>query len=110
MSQKLNIFILTLSTGEEVVANVKDHTETINGEERKVCYNMIYPFVLTRSGPIKKDKLDVIFTPWKVFSSDTSYLIGFDQVINMCTPLPDIINQYTKACDAFIQGLAELSK
>ena len=110
MNQKLNILILTLSTGEEVIANVKDHIETIDGEERKVCYNIIYPFVLTRSGPIRKGNIDVIFTPWKIFSGDTSYLVGFDQIVNMCAPLPDIINQYTRACDSFIKGLAEISK
>ena len=56
MNEQLNILILTLPTGEEVIANVKDHMETIDGEERKVCYNIIYPFVLTRSGPIKSEK------------------------------------------------------
>ena len=41
MTEQLNILILTLPTGEEVIANVKDHIETINDEERKVCYNII---------------------------------------------------------------------
>ena len=50
MSDKLNILILTLKTVEEVVSNVKDHIETVDGVERKVCYNIIYPFILTRSG------------------------------------------------------------
>ena len=53
MTEQLNILILTLPTGEEVIANVKDHIETINEQERKVCYNIIYPFVLTKSGPMK---------------------------------------------------------
>ena len=35
MSDKLNILILTLKTGEEVVSNVKDHIETVDGVERK---------------------------------------------------------------------------
>ena len=110
MSQKLNIFILTLSTGEEVVANVKDHSETINGEERKVCYNMIYPFILTRSGPIQDKQVGMLLTPWKIFSCDTSFLIGFDQVINMCTPLPSVIEQYKQACDQFIKVMSEIQK
>ena len=41
MTEQLNILILTLPTGEEVIANVKDHTENIDGEERKVCYNIV---------------------------------------------------------------------
>ena len=105
MSDKLNILILTLKTGEEVVSNVKDHIETVDGVERKVCYNMIYPFVLTRSGPLQDKQVGMLLTPWKIFSCDTSFLIGFDQVINMCAPLPSVIEQYKGACDQFIQTL-----
>ena len=107
MNQKLNILILTLSTGEEVIANVKDHIETIDGEERKVCYNIIYPFVLTRSGPIKSEKVGLIFTPWKIFSADTSFLIGYDKIINMCAPLDSLTDEYKKAVDGLLKTLAE---
>ena len=110
MNEQLNILILTLPTGEEVIANVKDHTETIGGEERKVCYNIVYPFVLTRSGPIKSEKVGLIFTPWKIFSADTSFLIGYDKILNMCAPLPDVIVQYKNTVDAYIKTLAGVLK
>tara|TARA_B100001989_G_C24350627_1_gene369471 strand:- start:347 stop:679 length:333 start_codon:yes stop_codon:yes gene_type:complete len=110
MNDKLNILILTLTTGEELITNLKDYTETVDGVEKKVCYNMLYPFTLTRSGPIKNQQVGVIFTPWKFFSSDTSFLIGFDKIINMCTPMPTVVEQYTKACDSFIQSMAESLK
>jgi len=106
MNEQLNILILTLPTGEEVIANVKDHTETIDGEERKLCYNMIYPFVLTKSGPMKNNQVGLIFTPWKIFSADTSFLIGYDKVLNMCAPLPGVIDQYKDTVDSFIKTLA----
>ena len=106
MTEQLNILILTLPTGEEVIANVKDHTETIDGEERKLCYNMIYPFVLTKSGPMKNNQVGLIFTPWKIFSADTSFLIGYDKVLNMCAPLPGVIDQYKDTVDSFIKTLA----
>ena len=107
MSEQLNILILTLTTGEEVIANVQDHVENINGEERRICYNMIYPFVISKSGPLQKDRIDIVFRPWKIFSCDTSFLIGFDNVVNMCSPFPDVTNQYKRACDQFIKNLAE---
>ncbi len=110
MDDKLNILILTLTTGEELITNLKDHIETVDGVEKRVCYNMIYPFTLTRSGPIKNQQVGVIFTPWKFFSSDTSFLIGFDKIINMCTPMPTVVEQYTKACDSFIKSMAESLK
>ena len=104
---ELNILILTLSTGEEVICNLKDHVEEVNGTDQKVCYNMVYPFTLTREGPIKNQQVGVIFTPWKFFSSDTSFLIGYDKIINMCTPLPNITEEYKKAVDAYIKTLVE---
>ena len=106
MTEQLNILILTLPTGEEVIANVKDHTETVDGEERKLCYNIIYPFVLTKSGPMKNNQVGLIFTPWKIFSADTSFLIGYDKVLNMCAPLPGVIDQYKDTVDSFIKTLA----
>ena len=106
MDQQLNILILTLPTGEEVIANVKDHIETVNDEERKVCYNIIYPFVLTKSGPMKNNQVGLIFTPWKIFSADTSFLIGYDKVLNMCAPLPGVVDQYKDTVDSFIKTLA----
>ena len=96
MEDNLNITLVTLATGDELITNVKDHIEKRDGVDQKVCYNMVYPFVLTRSGPIKEERVGVIFTPWKFFSSDTSFLIGFDQVINVCTPLQNIIEEYKK--------------
>ena len=106
MTEQLNILILTLPTGEEVIANVKDHTETIDGEERKLCYNIIYPFVLTKSGPMKNNQVGLIFTPWKIFSADTSFLIGYDKILNMCAPLPGVVDQYKDTVDSFIKTLA----
>ena len=110
MDDKLNILILTLTTGEEVIANLKDHVETIDGVDKNVCYNMVYPFTLTRQGPIQNQQVGVMFTPWKFFSSDTSFLIGYDKILNMCTPLPNITEEYKRAVDAFLKSLAEQQK
>ena len=107
MNDNLNILILTLSTGEEVIANLKDHTEKVDGVDKQVCYNMVYPFTLTRSGPIENQKVGVMFTPWKFFSSDTSFLIGYDKILNMCTPLPSVVEQYKKAVDELLKNMAQ---
>ena len=48
----------------------------------------------------------LIFTPWKIFSSDTSFLIGYDKVLNMCAPLPGVVDQYKDTVDAYIKTLA----
>ena len=107
MNDNLNILILTLSTGEEVIANLKDHTEKVDGVDKQVCYNMVYHFTLTRSGPIENQKVGVMFTPWKFFSSDTSFLIGYDKILNMCTPLPNVVEQYKKAVDELLKSMAQ---
>ena len=111
MDDKLNILILTLVSGEEVITNVKDHIEKRDGVDVQVCYNMIYPFTLTKTGniePVINQQVSMLFTPWKLFSTDTSFLIGYDKVINMCTPLPDVIEQYKHAVDAQIKNMAKL--
>ena len=104
---ELKIVILTLVSGEEVICNLKDHIEQVDGKDTKVCYNMTYPFVLSRSGPIQNQQVGVTFTPWKFFSIDTSFLVGYDKIINMCSPLPNVIEQYKQAVDAQIRSMAE---
>ena len=108
--EKLNILILTLVSGEEVICNLKDHIEQVDGKDTKVCYNMTYPFTLSRSGPIENGRVGVMFTPWKFFSCDTSFLVGYDKIINMCSPLPNVSEQYKQAVDAQIRSMAETLK
>ena len=64
---------------------------------------MTYPFVLSRSGPIQNQQVGVTFIPWKFFSIDTSFLVGYDKIINMCSPLPNVIEQY-KSKSKFIRS------
>jgi|TARA_B100000035_G_scaffold58600_1_gene46857 hypothetical protein len=108
MEQKLNILLLTLSSGEELIANVKDHIEEINGVQQKVCYNLVYPFTIRSTGQIDVNQLGVSYNPWKKFSSDNAFLIGFDGIINMCTPLPSIVEGYKKAVDEYIKSYVEV--
>ena len=105
--EQLNILILTLETGEEVIANLKDHIEVVDGVERKICYNMIYHFKLEEIGASQNNEVGVAFKPWKKFSCDTSFLISYDKVLNMCAPLPNLTEEYKKAVDALLQTLAE---
>jgi hypothetical protein len=107
MEDNLNITLVTLATGDELITNVKDHIEKRDGVEKKVCYNMVYPFVLTNQGPVKDGQVGVVLRPWKIFSSDVSFLIGYDQIINMCTPQKNILEQYKQAVDGMIEANAD---
>ena len=102
---ELNIVILTLVSGEEVIANLKDYVQEKDGVEQQVCYNMVYPFTISRKGEASSSL--VVFSPWKYFSKDNSFLIGYDKIINVCAPLPNIIEEYKKVVDTFIRTLAE---
>ena len=108
MEQKLNILLLTLSSGEELIANVKDHIEEINGVQQKVCYNLVYPFTIRSTGQIDVNQLGVTYKPWKRFSSDNSFLVGFDSIVNMCAPLPSIHEGYKRAVDDYIKSYVEV--
>ena len=109
MSTELNIVILTLATGEELIANLKKHVEEVNGEQVEVCYKLVYPFVMhetEREGDVQK----VTFMPWKKYSSDNQFLIGYNYVMNMCSPLPNVLNSYKDSVNKYIQTLSERAK
>ena len=110
MEQQLNILLLTLVTGEELIANVKDHIEEVNGVQQKVCYNLVYPFTMKSSGQIDVNQLGVTYKPWKRFSSDNAFLVGFDSIVNMCTPLPSVHEGYKRAVDDYIKSYVEVMK
>ena len=107
MNDKLNILILTLVSGEEVIANLKDHFEEVNGVKQKVCYNLVYPFTVEEIGTELNNEIGLAFKPWKKLSCDTSFLIGYDKIINMCAPLASLTEEYKKAVDGLLQTLAE---
>ena len=47
---------------------------------------MIYPFTLEETGQNKNNQVSVIFKPWKRFSCDTSFLIGYDKNFHKYIP------------------------
>ncbi len=110
MTTQLNILILTLVTGEEVIANVKKHTEIIEDKPVEVCYNLVYPFKMREQSVDEKGQKTVMFSPWKEYSADTQFLIGYDYVVNMCAPLPNVLNSYKDAVNFFIETLNERAK
>jgi len=109
METKLNIIIITLVSGEEVIANLQDYYEEVNGEKIKVCYNMIYPFrIIKRDPTADSDRVPVSLVPWKFFSIDTSFLISFDNVMNICAPMPTLETMYKDAVQNYIRSLREI--
>ena len=102
---ELNIVILTLVSGEEVIANLKDYVQEKDGVEKQVCYNMIYPFTISRKGEASSSL--VVFSPWKYFSKDNSFLIGYDKIINVCAPLSNILEEYKNVVDTHIKTIAK---
>jgi hypothetical protein len=106
MSTELNILILTLTTGEELIANVKKHIERVDGQDVEVCYNLVYPFVMKEQGR-EGDVEKVFFMPWKKYSGDTQFLLGYNYVMNMCSPLPNVLNSYKDSVNKYIQTLSE---
>ena len=106
MSTELNILILTLATGEEVIANVKKHIEKVDGKDVEVCYNLVYPFVMKEQSR-EGDVATVTFLPWKKYSGDSQFLLGYNYVMNMCSPLPNVLNSYKDSVNKYIQTLSE---
>jgi hypothetical protein len=110
MTTQLNILILTLSYGEEIIANVKKHIEMVDDKPVEVCYNLVYPFKMREQSVDENGRKTVMFSPWKEYSSDTQFLIGYDDIINICAPLPNVLNSYKDAVNFFIETLNERAK
>ena len=52
--------------------------------------------------------MGVSYTPWKKFSSDNAFLVGFDSIVNMCAPLPSVLDGYKRAVDDYIKSYVEV--
>jgi|TARA_B100001996_G_scaffold382999_1_gene376751 hypothetical protein len=100
-----SIYIVTLVTGDEVITNVQKHIEPVNGVDTEVCYKLMYPFSISDAGEGK-----IELTPWKKYSPEAQFLIGYDHILNMCVPWPTVTKEYEKAVSNFNKILLDMSK
>ena len=87
-----NIRIVTLTTGERVLAMFGD----VRDDEQKVVgYRIVYPYLLSLGEPQEDGNIPIHYTRWCPFSPIEEHRLGGDHIISVVYPDTGILDNYT---------------
>jgi hypothetical protein len=87
-----NTSIVVLKTGEQIVCDLKEVFEGDGEDKKGICLLMIHPYSLSLVSVSNQDNpqqdLQVKFSKWCPYSTDSQYKIPYDSVmaIGSCDP------------------------
>lgn len=95
------VSILTLKTGDRVIAELKEIFDE-EGENRKgICLLMEEPYVLSLDGSTPQylteeygAEYQIKFSKWNPYSSDWQFKLPYDSVMTISNPEPGLQNAY----------------
>ena len=95
------VSILTLKTGERVIAELKEIFDG-EGEDRKgICLLMEEPYILTLDSTTPQylteqlgSEYQIRFSKWNPYSSDWQYKIPYDCVMTISNSVPGLQTAY----------------
>ena len=95
------VSIITLKTGDKVIAELKEVFEGEDEDRKGICLLMEEPYVLyldTSAPQYLTEQLggeyQVRFSKWNPFSIDTQYKLPYDCVMTISNPEPGLQNAY----------------
>jgi hypothetical protein len=88
-----NVRVVHLVTGEHVICNFGQIRETIEGEEKFVAYQLLYPLTLTLSEG-EGDTFNVTYRRWNPYTPYEDHRINPTSVIAAMPPAEDILQNY----------------
>ena len=95
------VSILTLKTGDRVIAELKEIFDGEGEDKKGVCLLMEEPYVLNLDGTQPQYlteqygmEYQIKFSKWNPYSSDWQYKIPYDTVMTISTPEPGLQNAY----------------
>ena len=97
----MTVSILTLKTGERVIAELKEIFDG-EGEDRKgICLLMEEPYILTLDSATPQylteqlgSEYQIRFSKWNPYSIDSHYKIPYDCVMTISSPEPGLQKAY----------------
>ena len=97
----MTVSILTLKTGERVIAELKEIFDG-EGEERKgICLLMEEPYILNLDGATPQylteqlgTEYQIRFSKWNPYSVDSHYKIPYDCIMTISNPEPGLQQAY----------------
>lgn len=88
----MSIFVVTIVTGEKLIAQVKELFED-EAKTRRLGFCFIRPFILTLYD-VDDDNVSVKFENWNPFTTDVSFQVPDDIVVAINNPNPLVKETY----------------
>jgi len=95
------VSILTLKTGDRIIAELKEIFDGEGEDKRGVCLLMEEPYVLNLDGSQPQYlteqygmEYQIKFSKWNPYSSDWQYKIPYDSVMTISNPEPGLQEAY----------------
>jgi hypothetical protein len=88
-----NIRVAHLVTGEHVICNFGQIREEVDGEQKFVAYQLLYPLVLTLSEG-EEGQFNVTYRRWNPYTPYEDHRINPTSVIAAMPPAEDILRNY----------------
>jgi len=89
--------IVVLQTGERVITDLQEMRENNDPEGKPVCLVMIRPYILSVEktiGDPSSQEVQVRFSKWLPYSTDTEFKVAFSTLISIGAPDPGLIEAY----------------
>jgi len=88
-----NIRVVNLVTGEHVICNFGQIREEVDGEQKFVAYQLLYPLTLTLSEG-EDETFNVSYRRWNPYTPYEDHRINPTSVISAMPPADDILRNY----------------
>jgi hypothetical protein len=95
------VSILTLKTGDRVIAELKEIFDGEGEDKKGICLLMEEPYVLTLDGTTPQylteqigSEYQIRFSKWNPYSSDWQYKIPYDSIMTISNPEPGLQKAY----------------
>ena len=89
--------IVVLQTGERVITDLQEMRENNDPEGKPLCLVMIRPYILSVEktvGDPSNQEVQVRFSKWLPYSSDTQFKVAFSTLISIAAPDPGLVEAY----------------
>ena len=88
-----NIRVVHLITGEHIICNFGQIRENVEGEEKFVAYQLLYPLALTLS-EAEGDTFNVTYRRWNPYTPYEDHRVNPTAVLSAMPPAEDILKNY----------------
>ena len=88
-----NIRVVHVVTGEHVICNFGQIREEVDGEQKFVAYQLLYPLTLTLS-EAEDETFNVSYRRWNPYTPYEDHRINPTSVISAMPPADDILKNY----------------